>query len=87
MKTKNRNKTRKSRTSDGNRQVRSSDMLSQAEVKAATLIVDIPDVVDIPGQEHITPPPLGELADTTISSADEEGEGLWNDEILLGGEG
>ncbi len=32
----------------------------------------LPDVKDIPGQEHIHPAPLGELADTTISSADEE---------------
>ena len=38
--------------------------------------LDLPDVNDIPGQEHIKVPPLGELADTTISSADEEGEGV-----------
>ncbi len=43
-------------------------------------IIDLPDVEDIPGQEHIHVPPLGELADTTISSADEEGEGLFNDD-------
>jgi hypothetical protein len=35
---------------------------------------DMPDVQDIPGQEHIRPPRLGELEDTTASSADEEGE-------------
>jgi hypothetical protein len=34
--------------------------------------IELPDVSDIPGQEHITVPPRGELADTTISSADEE---------------
>lgn len=34
--------------------------------------IALPDVRDIPGQEHITPPSLGMLADTTISSADEE---------------
>jgi len=34
--------------------------------------IELPDVKDIPGQEHIHVPPLGELADTTISSADEE---------------
>ena len=38
--------------------------------------IDMPEVKDIPGQEHIQVPPLGELADTTISSADEEGEEL-----------
>jgi|SRR5580698_4380583 hypothetical protein len=39
--------------------------------------IDMPEVRDIPGQEHIRPPRLGELADETASSADEEG-----DEIL-----
>jgi len=41
--------------------------------------IDLPEVKDIPGQEHIHVPPLGELADTTISSADEEGAGLLDD--------
>ncbi|HXB94117.1 MAG TPA: hypothetical protein VNU70_03125 [Puia sp.] len=36
--------------------------------------IDMPDVSDIPGQEHVRPPRLGELADTTASSADEEDE-------------
>jgi hypothetical protein len=40
----------------------------------------LPDVSDIPGQEHIKVPPLGELADTTISSDDEEGKGILDDE-------
>lgn len=34
--------------------------------------IQIPNSYDIPGQEHITPAPLGDLADTTASSADEE---------------
>jgi hypothetical protein len=34
--------------------------------------IALPDVRDIPGQEHIVPPPPGMMADTTISSADEE---------------
>lgn len=34
--------------------------------------IDLPDVEDIPGQENIHVPPLGELADVTISSDDEE---------------
>lgn len=42
--------------------------------------IELPDVSDIPGQEHIHVAPLGALADTTISSADEEGEGLFDDE-------
>ena len=47
--------------------------------------LDLPDVKDIPGQEHINVPPIGELADTTISSDDEEGNELLNvegDEVL-----
>lgn len=35
-------------------------------------VIELPDVTDIPGQEHITVPPLGELGDTTASSDDEE---------------
>ena len=41
--------------------------------------IDLPDVHDIPGQEHVNTAPLGALADTTISSADEEGEGLFDE--------
>jgi hypothetical protein len=42
--------------------------------------IDLPDVSDIPGQENITVMPLGEMADTTISSDDEEGKGVFGDE-------
>lgn len=42
--------------------------------------MDLPDVSDIPGQENVHVPPLGELADTTISSDDEEGKNVFNDE-------
>jgi len=42
-----------------------------------TIIMDLPEVKDIPGQENIKPPVNGEMADTTASSAGEEG-----DEIL-----
>ncbi|MBA2746898.1 MAG: hypothetical protein H0U44_11795 [Flavisolibacter sp.] len=40
--------------------------------------IDLPDVKDIPGQEFVTAPPLGELADTTIASDDEEGVGVFD---------
>jgi hypothetical protein len=43
------------------------------------IIMDMPEVRDIPGQEHIHVPALGELADTTISSDDEEGVGILDD--------
>ena len=42
--------------------------------------IDLPDVKDIPGQEFIHVPRMGEMADTTISSDDEEGVGLFNDD-------
>jgi hypothetical protein len=43
--------------------------------------LDLPDARDIPGQEHIHVAPLGELADTTISSDDEEGVGVFEDDM------
>jgi hypothetical protein len=55
--------------------------------------IELPDVKDIPGQEFVNAPPMGMMADTTISSADEEGEGLFNDDeeddtdIVMGTEG
>lgn len=45
----------------------------QARLQPETVIIDLPEVSDIPGQEHFVPAPLGILADTTISSDDEEG--------------
>jgi hypothetical protein len=50
------------------------------KLKDEEATIDLPDVKDIPGQEYIHPPNPGEYADTTISSADEEGDGLWDDE-------
>ena len=41
--------------------------------------IDLPEVGDIPGQEHIRAPRLGELADSTASSADEEGDDVLED--------
>jgi hypothetical protein len=42
--------------------------------------MDLPEVKDIPGQEHVRPPRLGELGDTTPSSADEEGDDILDDD-------
>lgn len=44
-------------------------------------MMDLPEVKNIPGQENIVPMPLGDLADTTISSEDEEGDYIFNDNI------
>ncbi len=48
-----------------------------ARLKGEITTIDLPDVKDIPGQEFVHVAPLGELADTTISSADEEGDYLF----------
>ncbi|HEU4472193.1 MAG TPA: hypothetical protein VFR58_13970 [Flavisolibacter sp.] len=40
--------------------------------------IDLPDVKDIPGQEFVNAPPAGMLGDTTISSDDEEGVGVFD---------
>lgn len=50
------------------------------KLKAEEASLDLPGVSDIPGQENVTVPPLGELADTTASSDDEEGRGILDDE-------
>lgn len=46
--------------------------------------MNLPEVKDIPGQEHVRPPRIREMEDTTISSDDEEGKGILdeiNDDI------
>ena len=54
----------------------------QLEPDEATL--DLPEVRDIPGQEHVRPFLPGEMADTTISAADEEANELLDiDEEIL----
>lgn len=51
----------------------------EERLKREETTIDMPEVRDIPGQEHIHVPALGELADTTISSDDEEGVGILDD--------
>jgi len=54
----------------------------QEKLKNEESTINLPDVKDIPGQEYVHPPNPGEYADTTISSADEEGENIWtNNEV------
>ena len=52
----------------------------KAKMEAETAVIDLPDVKDIPGQEFIHTAPMGEMADTTIASDDEEGVGIFEDE-------
>lgn len=46
------------------------------KLRGEETLLDLPDVKDIPGQEFIHVPPAGEMADTTVASADEEGAGI-----------
>ena len=46
-----------------------------------TVKIDIPDVSEIPGQENITPMPAGIMGDVTASSADEEGDDVFNEDL------
>lgn len=41
--------------------------------------INLPDVADIPGQEHIRNIPSGEIPDITASSDDEEGIRVFGD--------
>ena len=43
-------------------------------------IIELPDVEDIPGQEHIKPPYFKEYVDTTIASDGEEGLSVFTQE-------
>ncbi len=51
------------------------------ELKQEEVTIDLPDVKDIPGQEHIKVPVMNELADTTASSDDEEGDDVLDNPV------
>ncbi|HYJ37442.1 MAG TPA: hypothetical protein VEV87_02455 [Chitinophagaceae bacterium] len=57
----------------------------EEKLRGEETTIDLPEVKDIPGQEHVRPPYIGEMVDSTPSSADEEGEGLL-DELNQGEE-
>jgi hypothetical protein len=50
----------------------------QERLRNEETTINLPDVTDIPGQENVPVAPLGMLADTTISSDDEEGKGVFD---------
>jgi hypothetical protein len=54
------------------------------KLKPEETFIDLPDVSDIPGHEHVSAPRLGEMADTTISSADEESDEIFDDDDMDG---
>jgi hypothetical protein len=72
-----------SKAKQGRKPDRNSDLKDsprdEEKLKNEEATIDLPDVKDIPGQEFVHAPNPAEYADTTISSADEEGDNLWND--------
>jgi hypothetical protein len=50
-----------------------------ARLQGDEATLDLPEVKDIPGQEHVKVPRMREMADVTASSADEEGGTLLDD--------
>jgi hypothetical protein len=46
------------------------------EMEPEEIVMDLPDVKDIPGQEFVHVPRMGEMADITIASDDEEGANI-----------
>src|ERR1700712_5765417 len=66
----------KSNASTGDLQDSKKD---QQKLQPESVTMDMPEVKDIPGQENIQVPQFREMQDTTISSADEEGDGILDD--------
>ena len=58
----------------------------QEKLKGEEVTFDLPDVEDIPGQEHIKVPVMNELSDTTASSSDEEGDDVLGNPVDEDGE-
>jgi hypothetical protein len=54
----------------------------QERMQPEETIINLPDVKDIPGQEHIHVPKMKEFHDTTPSSDDEEGKNVFDDDLL-----
>ena len=52
----------------------------EARMQPEVVILDLPDVSEIPGQEHIHVPRMREMQDVTIASDDEEGVGIFGDD-------
>lgn len=52
----------------------------QERLQGEETVINLPDVKDIPGQEFVNAPPLGAMADTTISSDDEEGASVFDED-------
>jgi len=73
-----------SEITDDKKTILNSDLPDSAHdeerLQGEEVILDLPDVSDIPGQENIVPPKMNMFADTTIASDDEEGISVFGDE-------
>lgn len=72
------------KTNDASDQRLSNEIDSPEDIEkmqAEETEIMMPGVEDIPGQENIVPASPGELGGTTISSSDEEGDGIFEDNI------
>jgi hypothetical protein len=70
-------KSKTKATSNQNDIVDSPEDNKHLQPESTTII--LPDVKDIPGQKHVHVPKLREAIDTTASSDDEEGKGVFDD--------
>lgn len=68
-----------SSTSGNDMDLRDSEKDEKA-MEEDEVLLDLPDVADIPGQENIIPPKMGMFADTTISSDGEEGTEVFDED-------
>ncbi|MGN7783486.1 hypothetical protein ACTJIJ_03130 [Niabella sp. 22666] len=50
------------------------------KLKPEEVVIDLPDVEDIPGQANVKPPETNQEEDLTIASDDEEGVGIFEEE-------
>lgn len=62
-----------------NKQDLSDSPEEEASMQDEEVTLDLPEVKDIPGQEHIHVPRMREYGDTTASSDDEEGRSVLDD--------
>src|SRR6478752_1468939 len=77
----NREESRNNKTEETENTVKKSADLADSprdeeKLRSEETVIDMPEVKDIPGQEHVRVPRMREMEDITISSADEEGEGF-----------
>src|SRR6478736_1624509 len=63
----------------GNKEDLTDSKKDQKQMKSEDIIMDMPEVKDIPGQENIKVPRMREMEDVTVSSDGEEGVGILDD--------